>query len=326
MLTYFLFVLGFPLLIKGADFLVRGASLLAERLKVPQLLIGLTIVAFGTSAPELFVNILASIRGNSEIAIGNILGSNIFNILVILGISAMILPLSITQDVVWKEIPLCLLASILVGVLGNDGPIDGASVSSLSRTDGLVLMAFFTVFMYHLLYSIKDRQDEETQLPRPKVYEREHGVFKIVMLIVVGLGFLFMGSRFVVRGAVELALRIGVSQSLIALTIVSLGTSIPELVTSVVAAVKKNPDIAVGNIVGSNIFNIFFILGISACIRPLPFMIRSDTVDVAVNVGASLVLFLMMFTGRRYYLLERWEGALFLAAYGGYLSSVIVRG
>jgi len=319
MIKYILFFIGFSLLIKGADFLVKGASSLAKKLNVSDLVIGLTIVAFGTSSPELFVNIIASIQGSSSIAVGNIIGSNIFNIFIILGISAIIFPLSVTVGTVYKEIPLCLLASLLVGILGNDTLIDRGNISALTRIDGIVMLTFFIIFLYHIFGIIKS-QKTELEL----VGQKEYGLVKIIILIILGFTMLFAGSKFVVDGAVKLAKMFGVSESIISLTIVACGTSIPELATSAVAAAKTKTDIAVGNIVGSNIFNVFFILGISTIINPIPLFPMQDNISIAVSIFASLLLFIMMFTGRKYYLLERWEGVVFIALYIAYIYYLVI--
>jgi cation:H+ antiporter len=319
MLTYSLFLIGFLLLIKGASFLVDGASGIAKMLKVSDLVIGLTVVAFGTSFPELSVNIFASTGGNTDIAIGNILGSNIFNILLILGISAIIYPLKVSKGTVWKEIPLTLLAAVLVGILANDKLIDGSSISALTRSDGLILLTFFVIFLYYIFGIAKSPEISDVDQPAKK-----HGIAKSIFLVVLGLFCLMIGARWTVDGAVKLALALGVSESLIGLTIVAAGTSLPELATSSVAAYKKNTDIAVGNIVGSNIFNIFFILGISSVIRPLPFQARSN-VDIGATVISSFLLFLCMFTGKRRFL-DRWEGIVFILLYGAYITFLIIRG
>lgn len=321
MLIYILLIIGFPLLIMGADFLVKGASSLAKKLNISDLIIGLTVVAFGTSSPELFVNIIASVQGNSSIAVGNIIGSNIFNILIILGISAIIYPLSVTAVTVYREIPLCLLASLLVGILGNDVLIDRGNTSAFTRTDGIVMLTFFIVFLYHIFGIIKSQKDK-----LDLVIQKEYGLFKILILIVIGFIMLFTGSKFVVDGAAKLAHLFGVSESVIGLTIVACGTSVPELATSVVAAYRKKTDIAVGNIVGSNIFNVFFILAVSAIIRPIPIAPMQDNISIAVSIFASLLLFIMMFTGRKFYLLERWEGAVFATLYIAYISYLVIYG
>ena len=265
MLTYFLLIIGFIIIIKGADLLVDGASSIAKKLNVSDLVIGLTVVAFGTSAPELFVNVFASIQGNSEIAIGNILGSNIANILLILGVAAIIFPLSVQSTTVWKEIPFSLLAALILGVLVNDHLIDHKENSELTRGDGLVLIGFFIIFMYYI-FSIA-KKSENTTIGDLKQLSN----FRSVSYILLGLTGLVLGGTWIVNGAIEIAGKFGVSEYLIGLTVVAVGTSLPELATSAVAAYKKNTDIAIGNVVGSNIFNIFWVLGISAVIKPLPF-------------------------------------------------------
>jgi cation:H+ antiporter len=318
MLTYFLFVLGFGILIKGADWLVDGASSLAKRLKIPVIVIGLTIVAFGTSAPEMVVNIFASAQGRTEIAIGNILGSNIFNIFLILGISAIIFPLAVKKNTVWKEIPLSLLAAVALGLMANDVLIDGAGFSVITRIDGLMLLAFFIIFLWYI-YGISkcEKDDEEVKI-------KEIPIPKSLLFIGLGLACLIFGGKWIVDGAVQLATALGVSESLIGLTIVAAGTSLPELATSAVATYKHNADIAVGNIVGSNIFNIFLILGVSSIIRPLPFL-ETSNIDILMTMAASLALFAFMFIGKKKFL-ERWQGVFFVLVFITYITFLIVRG
>lgn len=318
MLTFVLFVTGFILLIKGADLLVEGASSIARRLHISDLVIGLTIVAFGTSTPELFVNIAASLKGKTDIAIGNVLGSNISNIFLILGISSIIYPLTVTKGTVWKEIPFSLLSVIVMGLLANDGLIDGRPFSTLSRIDGLVFFSFFIVFVYYtfgIAQKIEGMEDH--------ISSKHHGLLKTVLMVVVGLVGLGFGGQWIVNGAVFLATKFGMSESLVGLTIVAAGTSLPELATSAVAAYKKNVEIAVGNVVGSNIFNVLFVLGISSTIKPLPFVAASN-LDIGVVIIASLLLFLTMYTGKRQSL-DRWEGSLFLTLYAIYIGYLIIQ-
>jgi cation:H+ antiporter len=317
MLIYILFILGFILLIKGADFLVDGASAIARRFNVSDLVIGLTVVAFGTSTPELFVNIVASARGNSEIAIGNVLGSNIANILLILGISAAIYPLSVSKGTVWKEIPFSLLAVIILGLMANDRGIDAADISRLTRIDGLVLLAFFSIFLYYSFGIAKAIEGLTDHVPA-----KAQGIAKSFLLILAGLIGLTLGAKWIVDGAVSFAKSLGMSESLVGLTIVAVGTSLPELATSAMAAYKKNAEIAVGNVVGSNIFNIFFVLGVSATIRPLTFQAGSN-VYIGVVIASSLFLFLFIFTGKTRSL-DRWEGILFLLLYAGYIAFLAI--
>ena len=312
-MTIALLIAGFVLLVLGANFLVDGASSVARRLGVSDLVIGLTIVAFGTSAPELLVGAVAAVQGTTDIAVGNVLGSNLFNILAILGLAGVIRPLSIQQSTVWKEIPLGLLAAVLIAILGNDMFIDGQGRSVLSRGDGLVLLSFFVIFIYYVVgMAGKTRQDRSGESGR---------VFSMPValgLLVLGSGMLALGAKWVVDSAVVLATEMGVAQSVIGLTIVAAGTSLPELATSAVASFKGKADVAVGNIVGSNIFNIFLILGVAATIHPLP-MGAYANFDIAAVVLASLLLFVFAKLGFRYHQLERWECAILLALYGTYL-------
>lgn len=311
MLTYVLFVIGFVILIKGADLLVDGAASVAKKFNISSIVIGLTIVAFGTSAPEFVVNIFASVKGNSEIAIGNILGSNIVNIFFILGIAAVIHPIVAKENTAWKEIPLSLLAAILIGILANDVLIDGGTFSGLTRIDGIVLLSFFIIFMYYTFGISKVTGDEEN------IEIKLLSSGKAAIFILGGLTGLIVGGKWIVDGAVKIAVFFDVSQSLIGLTVVAIGTSLPELATSAVAAYKKQADIAIGNVIGSNIFNTFWILGVSAVIRPLPFSRDSDP-DILMNICASTLLFVILFIGKRH-IVERWQGYLMIAIYIGYI-------
>jgi len=314
---FILLAVGFVVLLKGADFLVSGASSAAKRLGVSSLVIGLTVVAFGTSAPELIVNIFASVQGRTDIAIGNILGSNTANILLILGVSAAVYPLAVKKGTVWKEIPLSLLAVVLMGIMANDVAIDGLSFSAITRTDGLSLIAFFIIFLY---YTFGISRVEAAGSVEEPIAAR--GLARSVLMIAGGLIALTLGGKWIVDAAVSLAGRFGVSEALIGLTIVAVGTSLPELATSVVAALRKDVDIAVGNVVGSNIFNVFWILGVSALINPLPFspaLMR----DVVMTIAATALLFIFMFIGRRH-TLERWQGIGFVALYAGYVIYLVM--
>lgn len=319
MLPYLQSIIGFILIIKGADLLVDGASSIARRMRVSDLVVGLTVVAFGTSTPELFVNIMASIKGTSEIAIGNVLGSNIANILLILGLSAVIRPLTVTKGTVWKEIPFSLLAAVVLGLMANDILIDRSSVSVLTRIDGLVLLSFFIIFLYYSFSIAREINGMENH-----VASREYGMVKSILLISLGLAGLIFGGKWVVDSAVQMAARFGLSQAFVGLTVVAVGTSLPELATSAVAAYKGNVDIAVGNVVGSNIFNIFFVLGVSATIKPTPFS-GSSNVDVCMVLFASLLLFAFMFTGGKRSM-DRWEGVLAVMVYLAYLAFQVHRG
>lgn len=306
MIIYVSLIFGFALLIKGADFLVDGATSLAKRFRVSDFVIGLTIVAFGTSAPELFVNIVSSVQGQVGIAIGNVMGSNIANILLVLGLCAVIAPVTLSRSSVWKEVPLCLFVAVLFSLLANIG-------FGLSRGDGFLLLAFFVTFM---IYSFKASMQVEVDES-----EKHLPLAQAVGLIVIGLMSLSWGGKLIVDSASQIALKFGMSEITIGLTIVAIGTTLPEAVTSVVALLKGKSEIAIGNVLGSNIFNVLFVLGLSAVIRPLPFQVQ-DNVSIVVMVGASLLLFVMMFTGKKH-VLDRWEGGLFLMIYVGYLIQVL---
>lgn len=319
MLTYLLFIIGFVLLIKGADFLVDGASAIARRFEISDLVIGLTVVAFGTSTPELFVNIIASAKGNTDIAIGNVLGSNIANVFFILGVSSLIYPLSVTKGTVWKEIPLSLLAAIVLGFMANDHLIDNRNFSSLTRIDGLIFLCFFTIFLYYSYGIAREIEGMEQLVP-----SEQQTLVKSLFWVCAGLIGLTLGGKLIVDGAIVMAKKLGMSESLIGLTVVAVGTSLPELATSAVAAYRRNVEIAVGNIVGSNIFNVFFVLGMSSIIKPLPFQTRNN-LDIGVVILSSLLLFLFMFTGKKRSL-DRWEGAVFLVLYGAYIVFLIFKG
>lgn len=321
---------GLYLLLKGADWLVDGASSLAKRVGISDLTIGLTVVAFGTSMPELVVNILSSVRGANDIAIGNIVGSNIANILLILGICATITSVAVKTSTVWKEIPLALLASVVLMLMANDAIVDGYAISELGRSDGLAFLAFFLIFLWYIAGMRRDDADDETDAIRPR------SLWQSVGLVALGLMLLMGGGKLAVDGAVAIAAALGVSQTLIGLTIVAVGTSLPELATSVVAARRGKADIAVGNIVGSNIFNVFWILGVSAIIAPLRFQ-PAMNVDLAVAILATVVLFFAVHTGyvhrrllfwkqRERHVIERFDGILMLALYAVYVGYLVWRG
>jgi len=313
---------GFILLIKGADFLVDGAGSLAKRFNVSELVIGLTIVSFGTSAPELIVNGIASFQGKNEIVLGNVIGSNIFNIFLILGVAGLIRSLSVQRSTVWREIPFSFLAVLLLGIMTVEafliGGPDASGAAVISRLDGAILLVLFAGF---IIYAFK--------IARVGVFDEvdvsARGPGLTILFIAGGLVGLALGGRFVVNAAVDAASRMGVSERLIAITVVSAGTSLPELFTSAVAAFRGRNEIAVGNVVGSNIFNIMLILGVSAVIGPVPFGWDRFGIDLAVLTAATLLLFLTMFTGRRK-VLDRWEAAIFVACFAGYITWLVISG
>lgn len=311
-----LLLAGFAALIFGATKLVDAASGLAAKLGVPSIIIGLTIVAFGTSAPELVVNVFAALKGSTDMVLGNVLGSNIFNVLAILGISSLIAPLSVKTNTTWIEIPLSLLAAVTVFVLASDALLDNAAGNFISRSEGIVLLLFFMIFLAYNLAVAKNGSDAE------ELDTKEYSVGMAVLWIIIGLAGLVIGGRLIVTSAVSIAESIGMSERVIGLTVVSIGTSLPELATSIIAVRKKNVDIAIGNVVGSNIFNIFFILGISGTIVSIP-VHPASLFDVMVNILAGLLLFIFIFTGKGRQL-ERWEGIIFLLLFVSYITYLII--
>ena len=318
-MTYFLFILGFFVLIKGADVLIDGASSIAKRFSISDLVIGMTIVAFGTSAPELVVNIFASAQGNADLAISNVLGSNIANIFLGLGVACLFGGLVVQRNTVIKEIPLSFLAAVVLAFLVNDQLIDHGAVSQLTRIDGLILLSFFAVFFFYTISLAmvgKEKLQVETEFMP---------IGKALLFSVLGLAGLVFGGDWIVAGAVLLAQNFGMSESLIGLTIVAVGTSLPEIVTSAVSAKKGKKDIAIGNVVGSNMFNIFWVLGISSVIKPLPFQ-SSLNLDVITHIVAAALLFLFVFVANKNHILKRWHGFLFLALYAVYMAVAIYRG
>ncbi len=313
-LPIILLIAGFLLLIKGADFLVDGSSSLAARLKVSQIVIGLTVVAFGTSTPELIVNIFAAITGSSDVGFGNIVGSNIINILLILGIAALISPLQTQKNTVWKEIPFALLGALLLFVLCNDN-FFGTPPNIISFGDGTILLFFFIIFIVYV-FAISKVNTEST------VEAKDLSTIKIITYILIGIVGLFIGGKLVVDNAVIIAASFGLSQRVIGLTIVAFGTSLPELFTSAAAATKGKADIAVGNVVGSNIFNVFFVLATTAIINPVSFK-PAMNVDLIIMSAASLLLFFTMFTGEKRKL-DRWEAVVFLIIYIAYTAWLLI--
>lgn len=332
-IDFLLLIVGFVVICLSADWLVDGASALAKRMKVSDLVIGLTIVGFGTSAPELVVNITAALNDASDIALTNILGSNIINTMVILGVSALIYPIVCKRSTYMYEIPMYIFATIAIMLMGTNcfGLINIGCDTGISRIDGVILLVCFAVFMYYSVYQgMKSRKsnnqaitategkDNTTETSKTDEKENKKGVmpvWKSLLLIVVGLVGLVIGGRLIVDNAVSIAESLGVSQSVIGITIVALGTSLPELATSVVAAIKKNTDLAIGNVIGSNLFNIFFVVGISAVISPLN-AYSGFILDAGMNILSGLLLLIFMFTKRD---INRYEGLSLLIIYGIYM-------
>lgn len=324
LLSILAIIAGLVVLILGAEGLVRGASSLATKLRVSGLVIGLTVVSFGTSAPELTVNLLSALQGSPDLAVANVIGSNIVNILLILGVSAIIVPLAVKSSTVWKEIPLALLGVFLVFIMANDRLFDGVATNALTRTDGIALLALMAIFMYYIFGMAKSDREKAADQEAGESEIKEYGTALSVGLTLGGLAGLVIGGRLLVTGAVDIAQAAGLSEALIGLTIVAIGTSLPELATSVVAALKKQADIAIGNVVGSNIFNVFFVLGTTSVITPLPIS-SALHFDIIVSIIATSLLFLFMFN-RSKRRIVRWEGILFVTAYVAYLTYLVLRG
>ncbi|MFN7491341.1 MAG: calcium/sodium antiporter [Cyclobacteriaceae bacterium] len=311
-----LLLAGFAVLIKGADFLVNGASSAAKKYGISNLAIGLTVVAFGTSMPELIVSLISAFQGKNDASFGNVIGSNNFNLLFILGIAGLIYPLVVQRNTVKYEVPLSLLAAGLLYLLVNDSILGGDAAGSLSRIDSGILLVFFFAFLFYIYKTMSHTTDVEEGEPI-KIYSMPLSIG----MVVLGLLMLIGGGQLVVNNALEIARGFGLSEKLIGLTILAAGTSLPELATSCVAAYKKNTDIAIGNVVGSNIFNIFFILGITGFINPMPYNAAMNF-DLYVLMGSTVLLMVFMFTlnTRK---LDRWEAAIMLLAYIAYTAYLI---
>lgn len=315
-LSIFLIAVGFVLLVKGADWMVSGASALAKKFAVSDLVIGLTVVAFGTSAPELVVNMVSSFQHHSDIVFGNVIGSNFANLFLILGILGIISPIAVSSKTVWREIPISMAVVVVVYLLANSLFWNQRPV--LSRMDGVVLLVLFLGFLAYIYAEMKT----DKVLVQVAIGERMSNA-KLSGLIAVGLAGLILGGKMVVDHAVAIAHQLGVSEKIIGLTIVAIGTSLPELVTSVVAALKKNSDIAFGNIIGSNIFNILLVLPASSLINPVDFNTSFNT-ELYILAGGTLILFIAMFTGGKKRL-DRWEAAILLSVYLFYTGFLIAK-
>lgn len=309
-LNILLLIAGFALLIKGADFFVDGASGIADKFGIPQIIIGLTIVAFGTSAPEAAVSITAAFNQNTGVAIGNVIGSNILNILIILGVTSCIIPLTVQKNTLKYEIPFVIFITVLLVVMGG-------LLGELGLIAGIILLAVFAVFFVYLIRTSKNGGGEESEEPKKK-----KPVWLLILMTLLGLVGIVLGSDFTVDGATVIAKTFGMSDRLIGLTIVALGTSLPELVTSIVAGKKGNSDIAVGNIVGSNIFNILFVLGLTAVICPIPYEPKF-VIDGIIAIAAAILLLLCIIFDKEKKI-RRWGGITMLVCYAGYFVYLIM--
>jgi cation:H+ antiporter len=324
-LTCILFALGFPALIGGALLLVRGAGSVALKLGMSELAVGLTIVALGTSAPELIIALVSAFRGAADLAVANVIGSNTANILLILGVAAMIRPLSMRKTLRWREIPFILLSILVLAAMANDRLLAGRPTQSgcpiaslLSRGDGLVLLGFFAIYMYYV-FSVAGQKDEE-------VVEKVQTVPALlsVLMILGGAAGLAAGGQWIVNGARTIAQNAGMSEAMIGLTIIAVGTSLPELAASAVAARQGNADLAIGNVVGSNILNVLWILGLTASITPVGFNVLLNT-DIWILCGVTLLFFLFTWTGGPHKI-DRAEGAILLVLYVSYVVFIVLRG
>lgn len=301
-------VAGFVLLIKGADFFVDGASALAKKMKIPTLIIGLTIVAMGTSAPEAAVSISAAFKGNTGIAIGNILGSNILNVLIILGITACIIPIRVGKTTVKYEIPFMIVITAVLGAIG-------LTTGVIGKIAGALLWVLFIVYMVYLFYQAKHMENAEEE----EIKDRP--IWMILLFIVGGMAAIIFGSNITVDGATYIAGAFGVSDRIIGLTIVAFGTSLPELITSITAAKKGQADIAIGNIVGSNVFNILFVLGTTSLIHDVPYP-NSFLLDTIVALVSAVLLFVCVVKSKK---LTRPAGIIMLVGYAGYLTYMLIQ-
>lgn len=315
-MNYILLLIGFIFLIKGADGFVSGASSIAQKFKIPSLLIGLTIVAFGTSAPEAAVSITAAIKGQNDMAIANVVGSNIFNFLVVIGITAMIKPIKVQKSTIIKEFPFVILASFVFWVISHDVKFQSSPENILSKADGYILLSLFVIFMYYLIEMAITSKDKTSENEIQEI-----STSKSVIYSIVGIAGIILGGQLVVNSASDIAIKWGMSENLVGLTIVSIGTSLPELVTSIVAAQKGESDIAIGNAVGSNIFNLLFVLGISSAIHSIT--IHTEVFyDMIVMIFATILTYLFAVTKKN---INRGEGVILFLIYVVYLIYIIIR-
>ncbi|MRH42122.1 calcium/sodium antiporter [Aquibacillus halophilus] len=318
-MTYLFLIIGFALLIKGADFFVDGASKMARAFHISPLLIGLTIVAFGTSSPEATVSIVAALEGNAGVAIGNVVGSNIFNITLVVGLTAMINPLKVDSVTIRKEIPFTLLASIALLILISDISFQLLSENFITRGDGFILLLFFTIFLYYIFEVARNNREKIKEDSGANQESSPWG--KNIVITLIGLAGIIIGGDVVVNNATTIAVSFGMSETLVGLTIVAVGTSLPELITSITAALKKESEIALGNIVGSNIFNILFVLGSASVIAPLA-VEGKIFVDVLLMILLTVTLLVFSRTSFR---IGKQEGIILTVAYIAYMIFIIMR-
>ncbi len=312
-------IVGFVVLVYGAEWLISGASLFARKFGVSDLIVGLTVVAFGTSLPELIVNLFAS-GESSELAIGNIIGSNIANILLILGVASILHPLSVHRTTVYREIVFNVGAAVVLGLLVSERFLSAGGFQGLDRIDGIILISYFVMFLYYTFGKTSFGKPDNGDDKDAEDFDTVRNTLKIIG----GGAGLWLGGQWIVTGATGIAGSLGISDALIGLTVVAIGTSLPELAASIIAVRKKNVDIAVGNAVGSNLFNIFWVLGLSSLINPLAFN-RELVADVGVNILVAVALFLTMVLGRYRHQISKREGIIFVSLYVAYLVFAVVR-
>lgn len=313
MIPILLVIGGFTCLIFGASWLVDGASALAKKYKVSDLAIGLTIVALGTSAPELVVSIIASSKGYSDIILGNIIGSNNFNLFIILGLSGLILPITVQSSTAWREIPVSIFVALLLLLFLND--FNFSAQSYLSRLDGIIMLLLFLVFLYYVFVQMKSDPNTQSEIT-------QKSTITIWVLIITGLSGLIIGGQLVVDNSVNIANNLGISEKIIGLTVVATGTSLPELVTAIVAALKKKSDIAIGTVIGSNVFNILLILSISSILNPIAYNPKFN-LDLYILIGGTIFLLSSMLTGQKKKL-DRWEAGILFGFYVFYTTRLVM--
>ncbi|MDT8860925.1 calcium/sodium antiporter [Alkalihalobacillus sp. MEB130] len=318
-MVYLLLLLGFGLLIKGADYFIDGSSNIAALFRVPPLIVGLTIVAFGTGAPEATVSIIAALEGNADVTIGNIIGSNLLNMSLVVGITAFIFPLSVERPTIKKEIPFAFLATVVLLVAMSDRILEFTNANYITRSDGIIFLLFFAIFLYYVIEAARNSREESMDVQMSQ--DQIGGWGKNTLITVAGLAAIILGGYLVVESSTDIALRFGMSETLVGLTIVAIGSSLPELITSITAAMKQQSEIALGNIVGSSIFNLLFVLGVSSIISPLPV---NDKLffDIFVLLVLTIVLFIF---SRTHYKVKKYEGMALTIFYLLYLVYIIIR-
>lgn len=322
-LAFILLIVGFVLLVKGADIFVDGSSGIAKFLKIPSIVIGLTIVAFGTSAPEAAVSIIAGINGSNDIAVGNVIGSNMFNLLGVLGISALISPVRVDGQIIKKEFPFMLAATAVFALAAFDTVLGSGDSNMISRSEAFILLVLMGIFLYSVItFALRSRKENESSENDPESDPKKpKSLLKCIVFTVLGLAGIVFGGQLVVDNASKIAQQFGMSETLVGLTIVAVGTSLPELVTSIVAARKGESDIAIGNVVGSNVFNILFVLAASAAITPMNINSQGLT-DLLILLGISILAYVFCITNKK---INRIEGGVLTAMYAGYMAFAIIR-